>query len=227
VAFNEPTSEYASFVTTNFTTSATGKSGFNSNGGLALINNGDSCIFEFPYKIIGIDNFQNVATTITTSTNMLIEYQINTGGGYSTWKTFNNTNLFAEVIDEVVGFNFKIRATATATNAANILTACYALTSSNTTAQDILYPLDIISLNLTGIVSGSDVVILQSGTETVLDQIDQLVGSTWIYNYETPINIDIFVSKAGYVPFYIRNYSLQSTDSSLPIAQVIDRNFII
>ena len=157
---------------------------------------------------------------------LLFEYQINTGSGYSTWKTFNNTNLSTEVVDEVFGFNFKIRATATATNAANILTACYALTNSNAAAQDVLYPLDIVSLNLTGIVSGSDVVILQAGTDTVLDQIDQVVGSTWTYNYETPTTIDIFVAKAGYVPFYIRNYNLGTTNSSLPIAQVIDRNFI-
>ena len=75
-------------------------------------------------------------------------------------------------------------------------------------------------------VSGSDIVILQAGTETVLGQVDQNTTTTWVYTYETPQAIDIFVSKAGKVPFYIRNYSLQSNNASLPIAQTNDRNFI-
>ena len=99
-------------------------------------------------------------------------------------------------------------------------------TASTTTAQDYQYPLDTFNLTLDGLISGSDVVILQAGTETVLSQVDQNLGSIWVYTYENPALIDIFVSKAGYIPFYIRNYNLQSSDSSLPINQVQDRNFI-
>jgi hypothetical protein len=157
ITLNEPSAEYAAFVTTNFTSSATGISGFNSNGGLALINSGDSCIFEFPYTILGIDSFQNVAPIITTATNMLIEYQIDTGSGYSIWKTFNAANLSAEIVNPSIGFKFKIRATATATNAANILTVIYALTNSNAAAQDIQYPLNVANITLTGIQAGTEI----------------------------------------------------------------------
>jgi len=66
----------------------------------------------------------------------------------------------------------------------------------------------------------------QAGTETVLQQVDQNIGATWIYNYETPTTIDIGVFKSGYVPFYIRNFTLQSANANLPITQTIDRNFI-
>jgi hypothetical protein len=226
LAFNEPTAEYASFVTTSFTTSATGTSGFNSNGGLALINNGDSCIFEFPYTIIGIDSFQNVAPTITTATNMLIEYQINTGSGFSAWKTFNATNLSGETVDEVAGFKIKIRATATATNAANILTVVFALTNSNATAQDVLYPLDVNTLTFTGLQANSDVVIYDAGTTTVLGSVDANPTSSWGYVYSGADTIDVGVFKAGYIPVFIRNLAIGTTNSSLPIAQVIDRAYI-
>jgi hypothetical protein len=82
-----------------------------------------------------------------------------------------------------------------------------------------------VALTITNVVSGSDIVVLQAGTETVLDQIDQNIGSSWIYNYQIITVVDIFVSKAGYVPFYIRNYSLPSNNASLPITQIIDRNY--
>jgi hypothetical protein len=82
-----------------------------------------------------------------------------------------------------------------------------------------------VALTITNVVSGSDIVVLQAGTETVLSQVDQNIGSNWVYNYQVLTVVDIFVSKAGYVPFYIRNYSLPSNNASLPIAQVIDRNY--
>jgi hypothetical protein len=85
--FSEPTADYAPYVTTSFTTSSTGTSGFNSSQGLALINSGDYAIFEWPHTIVGIDSFQNSAPTVTTSTNMTTEYQIDTGSGWSSWLT--------------------------------------------------------------------------------------------------------------------------------------------
>lgn len=226
IAFNEPSAEYAAYVTTNFTSSATGKSGFNSNGGLALINSGDYAIFEFPYTIKGIDSFQNSAPTITTGTNMLIEYQIDTGSGWSAWKTLNAANLSAETVDEVAGFKFKIRATATATNAANILTVVFALTNSSTTAQDVLYPLDINTLTFTGLQPDTDVVIYEAGTTNVLASVDANPSTSWVYEYSGADVIDVGIFKAGYIPFFIRTLNITTTDSSIPVAQVVDRAYL-
>jgi hypothetical protein len=202
LVFSEPTAEYAPYVTTNFTSSATGISGFNSNNGLALINSGDYAIFEYPFKIIGIDSFQNSAPTVTTSTNMTTEYAINTGSGYSAWKTFNATNLSGETVDEVAGFYFKIRVTANATNAANILTVLYALTNSNATAQAIEYPLDVATVSVSNLVTGtrvkatkvSDGTVLYNGTETagVVSFTTDYIGS-----------IQIEARKASSAPYYI------------------------
>lgn len=225
--FNEDSAANAAYIDKNFTTSSTGTSGFNSGGGVALINSGDYIICEFPWKIIGVDSFQNSAPTITTSTNMTVEYQINTGSGYGgTWKTFNASNLSGETVDETAGFYFKIKCTANATNAANLLTVVYALTSSNATAQAIQYPLDTVTLTLTGLVAGSDVTILAAGTETVRATTEENAGTTYAYTYETAESVDVAVYNPGYIPFFIRNYALGSSNASLPCAQVADPSYL-
>ena len=72
---------------------------------------------------------------------------------------------------------------------------------------------------------GSDVVIIQSGTNNVLAEIDSNPTSSYVYTYEASHSIDIGIIKGGYVPLYIRNYTLPTSDSSFPVAQVVDRNY--
>jgi len=86
---------------------------------------------------------------------------------------------------------------------------------------------NVITLTLIGLVTGSDIVILNAGTETERVNIDANGATTYNYQYSIAAeNIDIGVFKAGYVPFYIRGYTLGATDGSLPTAQVIDRNYL-
>jgi hypothetical protein len=99
--------------------------------------------------------------------------------------------------------------------------------ATNATAQYTNYPLDTITLTLTDLEVNSDVVIYQAGTTVVRQNTDSISGTTNTYVYETPENIDVGVFKAGYVPFFIRDYTLSSTNASLPIAQVIDRAYLL
>lgn len=82
-----------------------------------------------------------------------------------------------------------------------------------------------ITLQLTGLVSGSDIVILNAGTETERVNVDANVGSTYDYSFTTGGNVDICVYKQGYIPNTTRNYTLPASNGSLPIKQVADRNF--
>jgi hypothetical protein len=93
-------------------------------------------------------------------------------------------------------------------------------------AQDYQYPLDIITLSLTGLVSGSDIVILNTGTEVERVNVDANPTTSYNYVYDTTGAVDIKVYKRGYIPFSILNYSLSTTNASLPVAQVADRNYI-
>lgn len=85
------------------------------------------------------------------------------------------------------------------------------------------------ALTVTGIVSGSDVVVLTAGTSTALASNDgatnPVTSFTYNYQYAASTFVDIAVYKVGYVPFVIRNYELQNANASLPIAQVADRNY--
>lgn len=210
---------------------------FTSAGGLYMPVIGHQAVFETPDYIIGHTAFQNSALIMAggTATNYTYDYSIdkNDGAGWSTMTTSNysSTTLMTALngltgISAVNGFKLRLEITTGTTNATAI-TSVYMLTSSTTTTQAYQYALDTITLTLTGLQTGSDIVVLQAGTETELVNVDANAGTTYDYIYETPEDVDIGVFKIGYVPFYIRSYTLASSDGSVPVAQVVDRNYLV
>jgi len=125
----------------------------------------------------------------------------------------------------ITGIKMKWRVTTVTANTVGI-NYIYVFTESTDTGRLATYPLDTINLTLTGIVPGSDIVILDTGTEIDRVNIDTNPTSSYTYIYESTGSIDIKVYKRGYVPFSILNFSLSSTDASVPVAQVVDRNYI-
>jgi hypothetical protein len=84
-------------------------------------------------------------------------------------------------------------------------------------------------LTLSPIVTGSDVVIYEAGTTTVIESSQDIAGTSYTYDYpaaDAGDDIDIGIFKAGYVPFFIRGYELSSSDASVPVSQVVDRFYI-
>lgn len=85
------------------------------------------------------------------------------------------------------------------------------------------------TLTITGVVSGSDVVILTAGTTTQLAANDGATNAVtsfqYSYSYSVGTYVDIAVYKAGYVPYIVRNYLLENANASIPVAQVVDRNY--
>jgi hypothetical protein len=98
-------------------------------------------------------------------------------------------------------------------------------TPSIRTAGATVVVSNTIVLTLTGLVSGSDIVILDAGTTTERVNVNANSGTTYPFNFSTGGNVDICVYKAGYVPFVVRNYTLPASNASLPISQVTDRNY--
>lgn len=82
-------------------------------------------------------------------------------------------------------------------------------------------------LNITGLQSGSDIVVLVAGTGTILQQIDAYSSSAWAWNYDpdTVTSVDVCIYKPGFVPLSIRNLSLTVAGASIPVAQAQDRNY--
>ena len=80
-------------------------------------------------------------------------------------------------------------------------------------------------LTLTGLITGSDVVVLSAGTKSVLASVDQMTGSTFEYQYTSQATVDIGIIKPGYVTQYIYGLALGTTSSSIPIIQRVDRSY--
>lgn len=81
-----------------------------------------------------------------------------------------------------------------------------------------------ISLTLTGIVDGSEVRIYSAGTITELFGVESKTTDP-VFSYSTPESVDIVVHSLAYQYFRINSFPLASSDASLPIAQIIDRNY--
>ena len=189
---------------------------------------GDKAIFEDSCFRLGHTGFMNTTPTMSGGTigNYTLEYQIDIGSGYSgTWELLNGTNLSAITVNPVIGFKMKIQITTTSTNSTPI-TYLRIDTISTLAGQQNVYPLDTITLTITGLQLGSDVVVYRHSDMSVLGSVDANSASSWSYIYTTAQPIDIGVFKAGYVPFYIRDYSLETNNASLPVAQVVDRAYL-
>jgi hypothetical protein len=211
---------------------------FNSSGSVLLTKVGDQVTWEMPYFAVGYTAFTNAAPTFVGNNlvfasnrwgNHDIEFQIDTGSGYGgVWLNLIAANLIAQTITSTTGYRLKFRATCAIANATNAITNMRAaMTTTAAARKATLYPLNVVTLTLTGLIAGSDVVVRAAGTGTVLASVDANAGSTWAYVYETPVAVDIDVIKPGYVPFpLVRSFTLASTNSSLPCSQQADRNYL-
>lgn len=228
---NEPTAETETY---NTLTAAPG-SGFTSAGGLSLATVNDEYITEMPYFALGHLTLSSTAPVVTGTNvtyssgarwgNHDIYYQIDTGSGYGgTWLNF--TNNLSQTIN-AAGTKIKLRIVCAVAAATNLVSFIRLNSTSSTAAMDAnMFPLDTITLTLTGIVSSSDIVILAAGTETERINVDSWGSNSYAYIYTASENVDICIYKQGYIPFTVRGYTLPASGGSLPIAQVADRNFL-
>jgi len=83
------------------------------------------------------------------------------------------------------------------------------------------------TVTFSGFPTGTDVVILTAGTTTVLDSVDQQVGTSYAWAYQGTPTVDVGFIKPGYIPFYIRGLALGSTNSTIPVKLQLDRNYIV
>lgn len=223
---NEPTSE-----TQNQVTLSNGAA-FTSAGGLYMPTIGHEAIFETPYYILGHTSFQNAAAVMAGGTigNYSLTYQIdkNDGNGYNgTWIGLTGANLSAiSGIDPSKGFKLKIKIVTSTTNTTAI-TSLYILTNSTAAAQDYQYPLDTASVNITGLVSGSEIhAYLGTDPETVVE-LAATESSNTSFNFLQSSGGNpgyITIIKPGY-KFMRIDLTYSSTDQGILVSQVVDRDY--
>jgi hypothetical protein len=229
ILMNEPTALTASQVT------LTGGAAFTSAGGLYMPVVGQTATFEMPEYIIGHTGFANSALVMAggTATNYNYNYAIdkNDGAGWSAMTTANYTATTLGTalngitgINAALGFKLKLKITTSTTNTSAI-TSVYVTTTSTTTTQAYQYPLDTNTVTFTGLPTGTDVVVLSAGTNTVLASVDANASTSWTWTYSGAQTVDIGFIKPGYVPYYIRNLALGTTNTSIPVSLTADRNY--
>lgn len=224
VLCNEPTSASAAQCAVT-----SGSPQFNSAGQVALTVIGQQVTWEMPYFAKGHTALANLAPTLTgTNTgNLTYEFQYDKGAGYNgTWLTLNAANLTgAGAITPSIGVRLKVRATCATAAAGNLLTNIAIPTTTTASDQNQQYPLDTATVTFTGLPTGTDIVILTAGTDTILTQVDANPGTSYAWAYEDTPTVDVGFIKAGYVPNYIRGLALGAADSSIPVAFQTDRNY--
>jgi len=225
VAFNEDTTYQTGYVTKSFT----GATGFTSAGTLALQNLNDNIIYEYPYWIYGIDSFQNLDVVIsgTNTANHTVQYQIDTGTGYGALTAATAANLSGEVFTAAGGFRLKIKITCNNAATTNALTGCYILTNADTNAQDVQYPLDTYTLTLTGLENNTRVAIIEAGTETLVEVLDESGGEVEFEYPDTDAgdSVDIAILAAGFLYQRISAYTLTAANVEIPISQATDYGY--
>ena len=208
-----------------------GTSSFSDTGVITFLNgSGSYVIFEMPYFALGHTAFANSAPTITVSNPSVFtfEYQINTGAGYSAWKTLNASNLSGESINPSVGFKLKIRITCNTNASANYTGLRIATVSTLSAQTDNLYPLSTSTLSFTGLQPGTEV-RCYTGTSPAsaveIAGVESTAGSTFSFTHANGGTAGyIMIFALGYQPIIIP-YTYKTTDDSLLIQQVVDRNY--
>ena len=209
LSMNERTTE-----TTPYVALVAGTPKFTSVGSLVLAAVNDEVIFEMDYFALGHTSFANAAPVITgtnvtfssgpTWGNHNIYYQIDKGTGYGgSWIAFNQTNLFAEAgFSASIGFKMKIRVVCATANTANLLTFIRFDTVSTLSAQtDNLYPLDVATIVVDGLVAGSRVKAFKISDGTVLFNGAETSGTVQ-FTTEYIGTVSIEARKASGSPYY-------------------------
>ena len=216
------------FLEYNFT----GQTVFNDSGQIIFTNGNNSyAIYEMPYFALGHTGFANSDATLTGTgllSSLTIEYQINTGSGWNgTWKAATGANLSGETVP-ATGVKLKIRITCGSDTASTLTRIAIATTSTAAAQADNLYPLDVSTLSFTGLQVGSEVrayLGTDPATSVELAGVESTAGSTFSFTHDKGGQDGyLMVFALGYQPIRIP-YTYKSTDDTILIQQVVDRNY--
>lgn len=127
------------------------------------------------------------------------------------------------------GVKFRLRIKNTNASGQGLSYVVIPMVSTSTTRGYLYNQATQYTLTLSGLVSGSDIVIRTHGSPgTHLVNVDSNSGSTYAYTYYYAAStaVDILVYKAGYKNYEINNYTLLEASTTIPIAQDLDPEYL-
>jgi hypothetical protein len=203
---------------------STGNPLFTSQGSVVLASLTDSLTYTWSWNILGWTGLTSATSQGVNTANHLFEYDLDKGSGFSgVYKTCNNTNFAAEVIDPVIGFKLRIKVSVITANASNRLDSFRIDGTTTLAAQNAaLYPLDEAELTLSGVVAGSTIAVFDQnaaiGATPLAVTTNSGTSGKLVYTYdETKLKCRLEVRKAGYHPYSILFDNL--VEISVPISQ--------
>ena len=101
---------------------------------------GDSVTWTMDYFALGHTALANSAPTITGTNvgNHALQFQVDTGSGWSAWAELTGANLAAVgAINPATGVRLRVRATVTTASASNLLTNIRIDTVTDATSQQV------------------------------------------------------------------------------------------
>lgn len=161
-------------------------------------------------------------TSITNSTTVVVD--VANTGTVSGILRFNH--LPSETIPDLsVGFKLKVRIVTLNTNATAI-TSLYVFTNSNDTSRAYEYPIDLVTITLTGLKNPTEIRVFNAGTTTEIADTGGENVTSGSHSFQVPAgtSVDISILSLGYQNTRLLNYTA-STTTSIPISQVIDRQY--
>ncbi len=181
------------------------------------------CIFDRPanYTAIISDNPEKVVGCEFTSSGTGHAIEATTPGTY----TFSG-NIFSGYASQDGSTGNE----AFYNNSGGLITLNISNSGSNPSVRNGINSTTIVqntkTLTLTGLVDGTEVIILEAGTTNELYNLEEKqTGIDPQYSYVATQAVDIAVHHVAYEYKRIRNYMLSNYDATLPIEQTYDRTY--
>lgn len=226
---NQLTTKSSAYVTLSVANTTIG--GFNSNT-LVLPTAGDYVIFETPNLIYGHTGFSSSVAVSTSATGTYTyQYQLYnpSTGTWGSWTTLNATNLSAESISYSLGFKLRIKITTTVSSTSNVFTSLTIGTITSSNSIKTYYPLDSITMTINGLQPGSEVRAYVGSDPATAVEIGGIESSGTSFSFthshggETGF---IRIMSLGYDALSYDPYTYSTSDETLLVQQIPDRNYV-
>jgi hypothetical protein len=81
-----------------------------------------------------------------------------------------------------------------------------------------------VTVTLTGLVTGTEIRVYDSGDDSVIDGIESS-GTSWAFSDAASNVVYMRIFHVNYLPADIEDYTIPASATSIPIQQIFDRNF--
>lgn len=92
-------------------------------------------------------------------------------------------------------------------------------------AGDTVNIVSSVTVTLTGLVDGTEVRVYKTSDDSVVDGIESTSGGSWAFSAAASLGVYIRIFHVQYLPADIVGYTIPTTNASVPVQQVFDRNY--